>query len=241
MTDVEVFPTGLRGVDEDLRLGGLPAGSLVGFEYPPESAGEAVLWTFVGRGLHPDVHLPVAPDEAGFVRADRIVYVTTGKAPDRIASALRAHVPDPTADRLGLPIDFVRVDPIGGEISVPAVVREPDGQRPAFVVDSASALVEFGHEAAAVELVSAIRSTVRERSGIAFLSFARDARSWLPGESHLTALCDGHARFEPGAGGASAAVRFAHVRGTHGPVEGFPAVFNLDVGRRVAVDTVERN
>lgn len=241
MTDVAVFPTGLRGVDEDLHPGGVPAGSVVGFEYPPESAGEAVLWTLVARGLHPEVRLPVTPEGATFVRPDRIVYLTTGKAPARIADALASHVPDGAADGRGLPVEFVRLDPVGGEVPTPAAVRDPDSRRPAFVVDSTSDLVEFAREGAADDLVTAIRSTVRERAGIALLSFTRDARSWLPGERRLTALCDGHLRFDPGAGAASASLRIGHLRGARGPVEGFPAVFNLDVGRRVSVDTVERN
>lgn len=235
---MEVFPTGLRGVDADLQFGGLPAGSVVGVEYPPASAGEAVLWTLVARGFHPDGHDPVVPEEATVVRPDRVVYLTTGKEPTRIAGALRAHVPDRTADEIGLPIEFECVD-AESAADLPASIRASDADRPAVVVDAASDLFEFG-SGDPEPVCDAVRSLVRDRDGIALLSFAREDRPWLPRERQEVQRCDGHARFESGAGGASAAVRFTHVRGAAGPVDGFPAVFNLDVGRRVSVDTVER-
>lgn len=236
---MEVVPTGLGGIDEDLRYGGLPAGSVVAVEYPPASAGEAFLWTLVARGLHPDVRLPVAPAETAFVHPDRVVYLSTGKAPATVRESIGTHGPESTEDG-GLPLAVEHLDVCREEPEVPRVVSESDATRPAFVCDSVSDLLAFADGGVARRLLSLVRSTVRERDGIALLAFAREGRDWRPDEAHHLERCDGHVRFDPGTGGASAAVRFEHLRGSSGPAEGFPAVFNLDVGRRVSVDTVER-
>lgn len=238
---MEVFPTGLRGIDADLHHGGIPAGSVVGVEYPPESAGEAFLWTVVARGFHPDASLPVARDETTFVRPDRVTYVATGKRPAAIAAALAEHGPAGSVDEVGLPVEFDRLDLVRGETPRPASARDPGVDRPAIVVDSASDLLEFAPADEATTFLSAVRAAVRKRRGIALLSFARSTRRWSPLERHVLQVCDGHVRFEPGEGEASAAVRFARLRGAAGPVEGFPAVFDLDIRRRVTVDTVEQS
>lgn len=239
---MEVFPTGLRGVDEDLHHGGIPAGSVVGFEYPRRSAGEAVLWTLVARGLHPDVHHPLAPDETTFVRPDAVHYLTTRPHPD-LADALAVHTPDRTADELGLPLTVERLDVGPGGRSAGSLAADAlaaDATRPAVVLDSLSDLVAFGADEAALDLVSAVRERIPRGDGIAYLTFtARPADRGGLGE-YLAGLCDGHLRFDPGEGAASAALEVAHLRDATGPVDGFPAVFDLQVNRRVSVDTVER-
>lgn len=237
---MEVFPTGLGGIDADLHDGGLPAGSVVGVEYPPASAGEAFLWTVVARGFHPDTSRPIAREGTTVVTPDRVVYLTSATSPDRIREALETHVPGPGAESLGRSIAFERLDPSERKLDVPASVRDCRAERPAIVVDAASDLLTCGGDGVGRGILAAVRALARERDGIALFVFARGERQWLPAERRELRRADGHVRFEPGAGTGAAAVRFTHVRGAAGPVEGFPAVFDLDIERRVAVDTVER-
>lgn len=237
---MEVVPTGMRGIDADLHAGGLPAGSVVALEYPPGSAGEAVLWTMVARGFHPDVPDAIVPDESTVVTPDRVTYVTTATDPATIAGALDRHGPAHRVGERTVPIEFERVDVFGDELPSAGPIRAPDTVRPGIVVDAASDLLAVGRTEAAMDFLAAVRSTVREGRGIGVLAVVSGDRPWSPPERSLLEWSDAHVRFDPGHGSASAAVRFSHVRGAVGPVEGFPAVFDLDIGRRVSVDTVER-
>lgn len=237
---MEVVPTGMRGIDSDLRSGGLPAGSTVTVEYPPGSAGEAVLWTIVARGFHPDVPDAVVPDGSTVVTPDRVTYVTTATDPATIAGALDRHGPTHRVGEGTVPIEFERADGLGDGTPSAATIRAPDAERPGIVVDAASDLLALGRTEAALDFLTAVRSTVREQRGIGLLAVVRQDRQWSPPERSLLQRSDAHVRFDPGRGSASAAVRFSHVRGAAGPVDGFPAVFDLDIGRRVSVDTVER-
>lgn len=237
---MEVFPTGLRGIDTDLHDGGLPAGSVVIVEYPPGSAGEAFLWTIVARGFHPARPTPVVPEETTVVTPDRVIYVTTATDPATIADALDRHGPAHAVGERGPPIAFEQVDVIGDETPSPDTIRPPDGVRPGIVVDAASDLLTVGPDDGMTDVLAALRATVRNTKGLGLLAVLREDRPWSPLERFLLQDCDAHIRFTPGVGSASAAVRFSHVRGAVGPVEGFPAVFDLDIGRRVSVDTVER-
>lgn len=237
---MEVFPTGLDRIDTDLHDGGLPAGSIVGVEYPPASAGESFLWTVVARGFHPDAAGPVASEGTTVVIPDRIVYLATAASPDRIRAALATHAPDTSSEDPGLPIQVERLDPTEESPDLPASVRNCRADRPAIVVDAVSDFLTSSGDGGGHEVLAAIRALARKRNGIALFVFARGDRQWLPIERRELRRADGHVRFEPRAGSGAAAVRFTHLRGAAGPVSGFPAVFDLDVGRRVAVDTVER-
>lgn len=237
-----VYPTGLRGIDDDLDAGGFPAGSILSFEYPPGSAAENVLWTFLARGLNENGREPREADEVA--RPSSIHYLTTGKRRDKIEQGLLTHRPRDEEGDLGVDVQYHEIDPLDamgqgdGEVKLP-FFEGIEGDNPAFVVDSMSDLVEFLEPAAYQQLFNAIREKVESQDGIAFLTFGREGRSWLPGETYLLDRCDGHIRYESEEGTSNDLLWIDNLRGAMGPRAGFPARWTLDISDIVRIDSSE--